>query len=609
MATCVRIDIEPLLAPIESERPSGTSLLYQPEYDAVRLARRSEDDGGPQGNWVRKSKPADWDRVVRLGCELLARKSKDLQLAAWVAEALTRRNGSAGLHAGLRLVREIQDAFWDSYFPTLENGDPESRHGPFDFLDSALPVLIRSLPLTAGFGPEPYCFLKWKESRETDNVGLKSTSEMEALVAEGKITSKQFDDQVAQTPRAFYETLQEDLVQCLDAFNELDRSNNAHFAGHAPGLGSIRQAIEDCLATVEPILDARRAENDDEADDDVEPIEKVERVERRSAAPPRATSGPIVDAEDACRRIVEASAYLRRNDRSSPVPYLVVRSLQAGRIYGMADAADVSRSEAPLSETRRTLLRLTSEGNWAELLEQAELALGRPEGLAWLDAHRDAQRAMAELGEDLAPARAASRSFLRMMLTDFPGLADAKLNDGTPAAGGDTRAWLRDEILPVTATASPAPRSEPAAALDTVTKPDRPSAGSEDIDPWDKARAAIREGRAEGGLAILRRAVAAAVTSRDRFIHTLQLAEVCETLNRRGVALPLAEELARQVDEYRLERWEDSELCGRAWALLYRCLRAAADGCTSERSRWAFARLCRLDVEHALACDGGDAAG
>ena len=35
------------------------------------------------------------------------------------------------------------------------------------------------------------------------------------------------------------------------------------------------------------------------------------------------------------------------------------------------------------------------------------------------------------------------------------------------------------------------------------------------------------------------------------------------------VALPLSEELARQVDEFRLEQWEDESLIARVWVRLY----------------------------------------
>src|SRR5262249_20614351 len=160
----------------------------------------------------------------------------------------------------------------------------------------------------------------------------------------------------------------------------LDRSNGAHFGETSPGLGSVRDAIEDCLAAVELISGACPANSPDQANVDFEPIEKIEQVETHFAVLPRVKSGPIADTEDACRRIVEASAYLRRNDATSPIPYLIVRALQAGRIYQAADRCRTSQFEAPLSDTRRNLLRLASAGDWEELLEQAELVLGRPEG-------------------------------------------------------------------------------------------------------------------------------------------------------------------------------------------------------------------------------------
>ena len=56
-----------------------------------------------------------------------------------------------------------------------------------------------------------------------------------------------------------------------------------------------------------------------------------------------------------------------------------------------------------------------------------------------------------------------------------------------------------------------------------------------------------------------------AATGRERFLRKLQLAELCLMVNHHRVALPLSEDLARQVDEYRLEQWEDEQLSARVW--------------------------------------------
>ena len=188
MATPTVLDVEPLLVPIAGDNPSGRNLFYEPQYDELREARRVEDDT-LQGDWKRKAKTADWDRVVELGSNLLKRLTKDLQIAAWMTEALARKRGLPGLRDGLILVRELQERFWDTYYPNIEDGDLESRSGPFLFLNNALPLVIRSVPLTDGLGERQYSFLHWQEARTTENVGLQDAEKMEELIAEGKTTS------------------------------------------------------------------------------------------------------------------------------------------------------------------------------------------------------------------------------------------------------------------------------------------------------------------------------------------------------------------------------------------------------------------------------------
>ncbi len=95
--------------------------------------------------------------MIELGTALLLGESKDLQVAAWVAEALARRRGLAGLRDGLRLVRALQDTFWETYYPRIDDGDLDSRSGPFVFLNNVLPTVVRTTPLTGGpaEGPIP----------------------------------------------------------------------------------------------------------------------------------------------------------------------------------------------------------------------------------------------------------------------------------------------------------------------------------------------------------------------------------------------------------------------------------------------------------------------
>src|ERR1700747_1793185 len=103
---------EDLLQPIPGPSPSGPSLRYDSLYEKIKEARREEEDVD-QGDWKRPRKVADWPLVIKLASETLATKSKDLQIAAWLAEALLRQEGLRGPPAGLGVLHGPLEGFWD----------------------------------------------------------------------------------------------------------------------------------------------------------------------------------------------------------------------------------------------------------------------------------------------------------------------------------------------------------------------------------------------------------------------------------------------------------------------------------------------------------------
>lgn len=614
MATPPTLEIEPLRVPISEASPSGRSLAYEPEYDALREARRAEDDA-PQGDWQRQTKVAQWDRVIALGAECLARKSKDLQIAAWVTEALGRVHGFAGLRDGFTLLRNLLEDYWESLFPEIDEGDLEPRAAPLEFLnqEKLLPLLIRSLPLTDASGERSYSFLRWQESRTTDNAGKRSAELLAALVAEGKITGEEFDEAAAQTPRRFYEALSGDLDAAQAAYKALDAALDARFGREAPSFGNVRKAFEDCRKVIDPILAARRAGDPAEPEtvetgeepaserDEAGAPEAGGTAPRREPAPRRGRSsaGPIASAEDATARIIEAAAYLRQAEPASPVPFVVVRALRLAETFTLGHPPDPAGLPSPSSETRQRLKQLASEGDWPALLEAAEEALSRPEGRAWLDPHRLALAAMTAGDVDRLAAASAVRRLLQAVLAEYPDLPESTLSDDTPTANAETRAWIESEILP-----PPQPTAEPEPPYTPPRELPEPADESEEApaDPWEQAVDDVRSGRPNEGLGRLRRAIAQAGTGRDKFRRKLQLAELCLMAGNPRIALPLLEELARQVDEFRLEQWEAEELSARVWGALYRCLRdSGGENGAGGRLQQVYDRLCRLDINQALA--------
>src|SRR5208282_5788979 len=150
-----------LLNPIPGENPSGEDLRYAPIYDKIKEARREEEESA-QGEWVHDVKKADYPQVIKLITEVLATQSKDLQLAAWLTDAMVRIEGFAGLKQGFQLLEGLTTTFWDTLYPQLEDGDAELRATPLLWVGTNLQTPIRSVPLDrAGHG-----WVDYTESRK-----------------------------------------------------------------------------------------------------------------------------------------------------------------------------------------------------------------------------------------------------------------------------------------------------------------------------------------------------------------------------------------------------------------------------------------------------------
>ena len=66
------------------------------------------------------------------------KKTKDLQLAGWLTEALLKQKGFGGLKDGLALCHGLVDKFWDTLYPELEDGDSNNHvEGPLGFINEA----------------------------------------------------------------------------------------------------------------------------------------------------------------------------------------------------------------------------------------------------------------------------------------------------------------------------------------------------------------------------------------------------------------------------------------------------------------------------------------
>jgi len=585
-----------LLNPIAGPNPGGADLRYDPLYDRIKEARR-EDDDAPQGEWQHTRKVADWPQVIKLTSDAVATKSKDLQLAAWLAEAMLRREGFGGFRATVDAIRGLVDTFWDHLYPEAEDGDLELRAAPLEWMGTRLDLPVRFVPLNrAGHNHIVYTEARAIGS-EADAEGDSSKQEKRALAIEaGKPTIEEFEKSFADTPKAFYKQLAADLDGTLASLQALDELGREKFADAAPGYRRLREALEEIQRAARQLL-ARKLELEPDPVEAVAADATPAAHAGGAASPGAGASGSMLAAEpvdraDATARVISAARFLRRSEPHNPASYLMLRALRWGELRAEGASPDPRLLEAPSAGQRTQLRGLMLDANWDQLLEIAETVMGTPVGRGWLDLQRYALMACQALGEEYMIVATAIRGELRALVAAIPGLPTMTLMDDLPTASGATLQWLREEQL--VGGEGAGELAEPAAAP-MLSADAREREGRSAV---DRAKAEVRAGRPEKAIELLMRALDREKSRRGRFLRQSELANVMVDAGFLQVAQPILQEMMTDIENHKLEEWEAGDLVARPMALLHQCLEKL-DGDSGMRQE-LYLRICRLDPLQAI---------
>jgi type VI secretion system protein ImpA len=314
--------LEALLTPIAPDAPGGADPLMVPECDEIRKRRKGDDQSLSQGEWVHELRHPQWPKVVDLCEEVLATRSKDLQVACWYLEARTYTDGFRGLAFGLALLRGLLERFWDSCYPQIAPGDQEERAAKLEWLNSQLPLVIKNIPVTStshgGFSS-----LQWEESRYVENLGLRDPRARDQAIAEGKLAGEVLDKAVEATGQAFYLDLAAGIRQAQTGFRELERTLEARFDPDVPGLGDLGETIQSSLDLATSFLH-RFGVSVEPAPASVPAAAAAEPAPERPVA--AVATGPVASRADAVQRLREVASYFKSHEPHSPVGPLVERA-------------------------------------------------------------------------------------------------------------------------------------------------------------------------------------------------------------------------------------------------------------------------------------------
>ncbi len=355
------VDLEVVLQPISEESPSGESLRYSGIYDQIAEARRS-DDGLDQGDWKTDQKVADFSKVIELGIDALKTQSKDLQIAVWCSEALSRKNGFVGFRDSMAMLTGLQEKFWETLHPEIDEGDMEARANAISWLDVQLPLALRASPITA---VSNYSFNDWEDAgkydypENIDGLPMDQQAPMRELKAqaekENRVNAMMWAKEKALTKRAVVERVNFVLTECFAALADLNRVIEEKYdRNQMPGLSNVRNTLDAIHTRVKLLLEEKRLEEPD-------PIEEIEEtfeeggVAGAEGGQRGSVGGAINNRKDALRRLGEIAAFFQKTEPHSPVSYLVQRAVKWGNMGLETWLQEVIKDQSVLYQLRETL--------------------------------------------------------------------------------------------------------------------------------------------------------------------------------------------------------------------------------------------------------------
>jgi type VI secretion system ImpA/VasJ family protein len=530
------LPVEEMLKPISSEKPAGIRDMNElRKLQSLIIDRSGKPDFVPQ-----------YHEAVKVATDLLKNKSKDLAIAMLMIESAFETNGFTALADGLLLINGFMSRYWNDFYPQAPDGDCEKRANELE-----------------GFSRIRIRFSKYGDPKNfmpaggSDRASIeREKSVFDCIMQQYDLLYKSMYEKFGgQSPdlREFVKAVEPYRTRITQLYNQFKERDNAAKSSSAA------------------LIDKSLQEEIDTAKHQEEEKQRIQAMKEEIEAMPRITRDPL-STQDACDRIDRCVLFLINSLPNDPLGYIINR---ARRWF-----TGIQRSGPafPSAESRQSIAQLISEKKWKEVLLTSE-SIFMSGGEKWLDLQRISVQAAANLGKQFENLK----KTLTLELIEYTDSNDSILNmqlpDMTPAAGDETKEWLKKEKE----------------AIAPVSKGNAKAAEGSFFDA--ELKTMIEQG-AKGDLAGAAESIVNRIftsqSAREKFLWQVGMIELFISCNQAKMALPIIDELTGVVAAKKIDEWEDRDFMTRFYKAGYDGLLAAfgAQKAPVDKVDFYFNRLC-----------------
>lgn len=331
-------DLAALLAPIPGDAPGGADLRADPSPQSLyyrlrdaraeaRAAERALEIDDPSS-----APPPQWRTIRDLGIEAITAYSKDLEIAAWLTEALLRGEGLVGFTAGVRLMSGLVEGFWDELYPLPDEDGVATRVRPVAGLngesgEGTLGPPLRRLPLFMRPDGAPMQFWQFEQSENLVNSADAETRQKR--IDAGVLPFEVVENEARAAGRAHFAELQAQADAAAEAWRALAAALDTRAGTDAPPTSRV-------LNILKAVAEAARrfAGGGDEAA--TEGAATAPAPDNASAAAVASdvfgVAGTLESREQALRTLGAIADFFRRTEPHSPLSYTLQEAVRRARM-------------------------------------------------------------------------------------------------------------------------------------------------------------------------------------------------------------------------------------------------------------------------------------
>ena len=321
--------IDNLLLDIDDEQPSGLDLQNNPtpEYIVIKktrmLARKQEREALAAGDLSSKDLK-DWLSIVDLAQIILQQQSKDLNVSAWLVEALIRIDGFEGLRVGLELILELVTRYWPTLYPMPDEEGLQSRLSPMIGLfgaesEGTLLGQINSVPLIK---TNNLSVAFWQYQQSVANANVTDPEKIKRNKSHGVISLNEIKAELPVLGTSNLIKTRTSVENCLDILNKLFLKMD-ELTGRQDliSLSYVKSSLQSCLEIINSFIQ------------EIQPAQIKESSNKQANAvnvecASNSDSTQISSKQHACDLLDAIALYFENNEPHSPVPYLLRRAVR-----------------------------------------------------------------------------------------------------------------------------------------------------------------------------------------------------------------------------------------------------------------------------------------